>query len=107
LRTTNQISHRVSLDDLQAELVALRADVGHMRAMLEKALQAVPPRTWLTVEEASALADRTPQTVRAWCGTEAIGTMVKGRWQVDRAGLRRVLLDRCDGDEAKLPEGLR
>jgi hypothetical protein len=96
-------SHRTSLDAVLAELGALRADVGHMRTLLEKALHAVPPRTWLSIEEAAELADRTPQCVRGWCAVEAIGTRVKGRWQVDRAGLRRVMLDRCDGDEARLP----
>ena len=27
----------------------------------------------------------------------------KGRWQIDRAALRRVLLDRLEGDETRLP----
>jgi hypothetical protein len=30
----------------------------------------------------------------------------KGCWQIDRAALRRVLLDRLDGDETRPPPGL-
>jgi hypothetical protein len=90
-------SPRTSLDAVMTELAVLRADVGHMRVLLERALQAVPVRTWLSIEEAAGLAER----------TEAIGTRVRGKWQVDRAGLRRVLLDRYDCDEARLPTALR
>jgi hypothetical protein len=78
-------NHALALppESLAAKLDRLAAEVADMRALLERALHAVPPRTWLSIEEASALAGRTPQCVRGWCGTEAIGTMVKGRWQVD------------------------
>lgn len=92
------------IDPLSA---VVHAELAGMRTLLEKALSATPGRQWLTIEKAAALAGRTPQCIRGWCGTESIGTMVRGKWQVDKAGLRRVLLDRLDGDETRLPAGLR
>jgi hypothetical protein len=87
-----------AVERLDAKLDALATKIEH---------DPTPSRQWFDVEAAAALAERTPQTIRAWCGIEAIGTQVKGRWRVSLSGLRRVVLDRCDGDATKLPTGLR
>jgi hypothetical protein len=95
-----------SLSDLRADIAALRADMAGLRSLIEKALQTTPARQWLSVEESAKLAEKTEQCVRGWCAVYRIGVQVKGRWQVDRAGLRRVVLDRLDGNESRLPPGL-
>jgi hypothetical protein len=92
---------------LRADIAALREDIAGLRAAIERVLPMSSPRQeWLSVEEASEAALRSPQTIRTWCrGPYRIGTLVKNRWQVDRAQLRRILADRFG--EARLPHNLR
>ncbi len=93
--------------DLRAEIVALRRDVAELRELLEQRVPAPQPvQEWLTVDEASDAASRSPQTIRAWCrGPYRIGTRVKNRWRIDRAHLRLFLVDRFGA--GRLPNGLR
>jgi hypothetical protein len=89
----------VSLADIQSELAALRE-------LIERRLPApLPARQWLTIEQATALAGRSPQAVRGWCRTQRIGVLVKGQWQVDRVHLRALLVERFG--EHRLPAALR
>ena len=88
-----------TLDNLFAELQELRG-------LIEARLPAEPPaRQWLTPAEAGVLALRTPQTVSTWCRRFRIGVRVGGSWRIDRAHLRRLLVDRYG--ESALPPGLR
>lgn len=80
--------------------------VEQLRGLVERALLAPPTaRQWLTIEEAATLAGRSPQCVRGWCRYDRIGTKVRGRWQIERSGLRRLLITRFG--EAALPHALK
>lgn len=48
-------------------------------------------RECLTVEQASAIAGRTTETVRRWCDRFAIGRRICGRWAVSHPALLMLL----------------
>jgi hypothetical protein len=87
------------------DIANVRADIASLRSLIEQALTIMPPRTSLTVAEASVLALRCEQTITGWCRHDHIGTLVRGRWAVDKAQLKNLLIDRYG--EARLPPGLR
>jgi hypothetical protein len=70
------------------DLVAIRADIAELRALVEKALSIQPVRTWLTTTEAAEMFGFSEQTIRAWCKLYRLGVFVRNEWQVDRAQLR-------------------
>ena len=79
---TSATSEPVTLESVHAEIVELRE--------LVEQLVVAPPsseRSWLSIEEAAALVNRTPQAIRARCRTSKIGHKVHGVWRVDRARL--------------------
>lgn len=79
----------------------------NLRALLEERLPPPPsPRTWLTTKEAAQIVGREEQTITNWCrGPHRIGTLVLGRWRVDRVALRRFLIERFGFEH--LPDALR
>lgn len=92
--------------DVGCALEALTAKVDRLIALVEERVPApLPERSWLSVEEAAALAGRSPQTISGWCRSSHIGTRTRGRWRIDRGYLRRLLISRFGED--RLPAGLR
>jgi hypothetical protein len=87
------------------DIADVRADIAALRALVEQALSIIPPRTWLTVDEAAQIADFSPQAIRGWCRAYRIGTCVRGQWQVDRAQLRAHIVARFGA--SRLPPELR
>ena len=88
------------------DLAALRAEIAALRELIEQRLPApLAPREWLSVEQAAALALRSPQCIRAWCRDRRIGTKVRGVWQIDRAQMRRLVIERFG--EGRLPVPMR
>jgi hypothetical protein len=72
----------VTLESVHAEIVELRE--------LVERLVVAPPSSepsWLSIDEAAALVNRTPQAVRLRCRINKIGLKVNGVWRVDRARL--------------------
>jgi chorismate mutase len=92
----------------ETQFAALRADIAELRELIERILlpllQAIP-RERLTVAEAAAAALRTEQTITRWCRQDRIGTLVHGRWSVDKAHLKQLMIDRFGASH--LPPGLR
>jgi hypothetical protein len=86
-------------------IAALRADIAELKALVEHALSIMPPREWLTVDEAAALVRFTPQCIRGWCRANRIGVLVRNEWQVDRRQLRAHVVARFG--LARLPPELR
>jgi hypothetical protein len=70
----------ITLESVHAEIVALRE-------LVEQLVSAPSERTWLSIEEAAALVNRTPQAVRLRCRVNKIGHKLNGVWRVDRAKL--------------------
>jgi hypothetical protein len=72
----------VTLESVHAEIVELRE-------LVERLVVAPPSseRSWLSIDEAAALVNRTPQAVRLRCRINKIGLKVNGVWRVDRARL--------------------
>jgi len=96
----------VTLADVYDAVAVLRGEIAELRAAVApSAPSSTPPRDYLSVEEAADLVGRSPQCVTGWCRAHRIGVMVHGRWHVDRAHLRRYLVERFG--EARLPAGLR
>jgi len=74
--------------DVGRALEALDAKVDRLIALVEQAVSApLPERTWLSIDEAAALINRTPQAVRLRCRVNRIGQKVNGEWRVDRGRL--------------------
>ena len=75
--------------DVGRALEALRMEVAELRALIEQLVVSPPPpeRTWLSIDEAAALVNRTPQAVRLRCRVNKIGHKLNGEWRVDRARL--------------------
>jgi hypothetical protein len=71
----------VTLESVHSEIVALRELVEQLVSTPS------PERSWLSIEEAAALVNRTPQAVRLRCRVNKIGLKVDGVWRVDRAKL--------------------
>lgn len=71
----------ITLESLHDEVVAIRE-------LLEQlVLSPSPERTWVSIDEAAALTNRTPAAVRKRCRVNKIGLKVDGAWRVDRARL--------------------
>jgi hypothetical protein len=90
-----------SVDDI----AVLRADIAELKSLVLQALAIQPPRTWLTVDEASALTGFTPQCVRGWCRSHRIGVLDRNEWHVDRRQLRAHIVARFG--LSRLPPELR
>jgi Helix-turn-helix domain len=101
----SELRNRHAVDPI--EMFGLLLDeIRVLRTLIEQRIPPAPPaREWLTADEASALALRSPQTITEWCRRYRIGVKVGSAWRVDRAHLRRLLTDRHG--EARLPPGLR
>ena len=91
--------------EVLAEIAAMRAEFAELRQLIERALTIVPPRTWLTVEEAASLSNFSKQTIRAWCRLYRIGTCVRGEWRIVRSQLRAHIVVRFG--LTRLPTELR
>jgi hypothetical protein len=88
------------------EIAALREQFERLAALIEERLPPEPMGCeWMTVEEASAAALRAPQTITTWCRRFGVGVLTDGRWRVDRAHLRRLMINRHG--EGRLPPGLQ
>jgi hypothetical protein len=94
-------------DFQETQFAALRADIAEIRELLRRALPSLQaaPRERLTVAEAAKLALRSEQAITRWCRNHHIGTFNRGRWTVDKAQLKTLLIDRFGA--ARLPPGLR
>ena len=84
-----------------------RADIEELRELLRRALPSLQaaPRELLTVAEAAKLALRSERAITRWCRNHHIGTFNRGRWTVDKAQLKTLLIDRFGA--ARLPPCLR
>jgi hypothetical protein len=87
------------------DIAVLRADIAELKTLIQQALAVQPPRTWLTVDEASAMSGFTPQCIRGWCRSHRIGVLDRNEWQVDRRQLRAHIVARFG--LARLPPELR
>ena len=97
---------------LRADIAELRelfqrANIAELRQLLQRALPSLQaaPRERLTVAEAAKFALRSEQAITRWCRDHHIGTFNRGRWTVDKAQLKTLLIDRFG--VARLPPGLR
>lgn len=71
----------VTLESVHAEIVALRE-------LVEQLVSAPSSgRSWVSIEEAAARVNLTPQAVRKRCRTNKMGLKVDGTWRVDLARL--------------------
>src|ERR1700722_7305540 len=77
------------LEGLTLEGVKMRDEATKTRELIEQLVVSPPSpeRSWLSIEEASALINRTPAAVRLRCRVKKIGIKVNGKWRVDRARL--------------------
>ncbi len=100
LRTVPQPDDNAAEPTLRDVLVELRL----LRGLIEQALPAAPPRSWLTVGEAASLAGKSEQALSGWCRRHRIGVKIRNAWRVDREQLRRLLIERFGED--RLPSGL-
>jgi hypothetical protein len=92
--------------NLEEEVRALHDKLDALSDLIQRVvLPTLPPREYLSIEEAARLTARSPQAVCGWCRTHRIGVKVGKAWRVDRAHLRRLLVDRFG--EERLPVGLR
>ena len=87
------------------DIAELHEKIDALTALVQHALALQPPRTWLTVDEASALTSFTPQAIRGWCRSHRIGALVRNEWQIDRRQLRAHIVARFG--LARLPVELR
>jgi hypothetical protein len=86
-------------DRVMHDLTTLRA------AFDEKKTKQSKPQLLTTAEAATLAGVGNQQTIRNWCRTYGIGIRVRDRWQVDRALLRQLLIERYGVEH--LPPGLR
>ena len=74
--------------DISGTLAALEAKVDRLTTLVEQLVSAPSSgRSWVSIEEAAARVNLTPQAVRKRCRTNKIGLKVDGAWRVDLARL--------------------
>ena len=88
-RLAGSHARALTLDNLHAEIAALRDEVAKLRTLLVRE----PPMTWETTAEAAARVGRSEQTIRTWCRRFRIGIQVNAAWRVDRDLLDKLLAD--------------